>query len=343
MTAREGRGSQAPSFGAALASGLVATAASAVASRALLAMGRRLPARLAQPWSRTNHAGRTVTLLEGPAWVGGAVAGTVVGALAGARAGVAGGDTQAAVGDLPGGGARWAPGSVPDRSGARAAAPASALATTFVAVMSGSLGALDDHAGGVTDKGLKGHLGALARGEVTTGAVKIVGLGLTGLVGAAIVDRSRGSRGSRGSSGSSGSTGSRRATGLLSTLVGGAVVAGAANVVNLFDLRPGRALKVTVAAGLPLLASPPAAAAVGSSVGVARDDLEATSMLGDTGANAAGALVGLAVVERFGLAGRAAALVGLTALTLASERVSFTKVIEGNRTLRRIDEWGRAR
>jgi hypothetical protein len=208
------------------------------------------------------------------------------------------------------------------------------MATTFVAIMTGSLGALDDLAGGATDKGLKGHLGALSRGEVTTGAVKIAGLGLTGLVGAAMVDRSRGSIGP---------SGSRRATRLLSTLVGGAVVAGAANVVNLFDLRPGRALKVTVAAGLPLLASAPAAAAVGSSVGVARDDLEATSMLGDTGANAAGALVGLAVVERFGLAGRAAALVGLTALTLASERVSFTKVIEGNSALRRIDEWGRAR
>jgi len=72
-----------------------------------------------------------------------------------------------------------------------------------------------------------------------------------------------------------------------------------------------------------------------------RHDLAATAMLGDTGANPAGALLGLALVERTGPLGRAVALVGLAALTLASERVSFTRVIEGNPVLRRLDEWGR--
>jgi len=203
----------------------------------------------------------------------------------------------------------------------------SAGAAAVVAVAAGALGALDDLAGGAADdKGLKGHLGALARGEVTTGAVKVLGLGLTGLLGAALVDSA---------------PDRRRHDGLIGTLVGGAVVAGAANAVNLFDLRPGRALKVTVAAGLPLVGSVPAALAVGSSLGVVRDDLVAASMLGDTGANAAGALVGLAVVERTGPVGRALALVGLAALTLASERVSFTRVIEAHPVLRRLDQWGR--
>ena len=161
--------------------------------------------------------------------------------------------------------------------------------------------------------------------------MKIVGLGLTGLLGVALVD----SRGPRRPVGS----GRPGSTAVLSSLVGGAVVAGAANAVNLFDLRPGRALKVTVAAGLPLVGGVAAATAVGSSLGVVRDDLRASSMLGDTGANAAGALLGLALVERTGLVGRAAALVGLAALTLASERVSFTQVIEaepGAATNRRV-------
>jgi UDP-N-acetylmuramyl pentapeptide phosphotransferase/UDP-N-acetylglucosamine-1-phosphate transferase len=193
-----------------------------------------------------------------------------------------------------------------------------------VAVAAGALGALDDLAGGASDKGLRGHLGALVRGEVTTGAVKILGLGVAGLLGAALADRQPSSR-----------------PGVLSTLVGGAVVAGAANAVNLFDLRPGRALKVTVAVGLPLVGTVPGAAAVGAALGVVRDDLRASAMLGDTGANAAGALVGLAFVERTGLAGRTAALIGLAALTLASERVSFTRVIEAHPLLRRVDEWGR--
>ena len=283
-----------PSLADAVLGAVAPAGAAALTSRALLYGGRWLPRHLRDAWSRTNHSGRPVTLLEGPAWVGGALAGAAVAGVLDARRGSSG-------------------------------RPAT-LATAVVAVASGLLGALDDLAGGGPDKGLRGHLGALARGEVTTGAVKVVGLGLTGLVGTAILDRADGRRSGRG---------------LLTTLVGGAVVAGAANAVNLFDLRPGRALKVTVGVGMPLVGHIPAAAAVGASLGVARDDLTADSMLGDTGANAAGALVGLAVVERLGLPGRAAALLGLVALTLASERVSFTKVIEGNPVLRRIDEWGR--
>ena len=115
------------------------------------------------------------------------------------------------------------------------------------------------------------------------------------------------------------------------------MVAGAANLANLLDLRPGRALKVALLAAAPLLGGlgraaggrpRAAAAALGAALGALPDDLAGTSMLGDTGANSAGALVGLALVERTGLRGRVAALAVLTALTLASEKVSFTAVIE---------------
>ena len=260
---------------------LLTLAASAAVSWLTHRLTRRLPAAATAPWERTNHAGRTVTLLEGPAFVAGALAGAT---LAGAR-------------------------------------PGRRAAVAVAAGAAGALGALDDLAGATADKGLRGHVAALRRGQVTTGAVKTVGLPVTGLAAVALLDRGR--------------------RDLLTTLLGGAVVAGAANAVNLFDLRPGRALKVTLATGLPLLGATPAAAAVGSSLGVIGDDLAARSMLGDTGANAAGALVGLALVERTGLMGRALALGGLVALTLASERVSFTRVIERHRVLRRLDEWGR--
>lgn len=257
-------------------------AVSAAVAGAHLALARRLPDRVQRPWARTNHAGAPVTLLEGPAWVIGALSGGAI-----------------------------APG---------------VAARTAVVLSSGALGALDDLTGSTTSKGLRGHLGALARGEVTTGVVKIAGLAVTGIAGAGLADRGR-----------------RR--GVLATLVGGSVIAGAANVVNLFDLRPGRALKVTVLSGAAVIAAgggPTPAAAVGASLGVLRDDLAARSMLGDTGANAAGALLGLALVERTGLRGRLAALAVLAALTLASERVSFSAVIEDNPVLRRIDRWGRA-
>ena len=64
-------------------------------------------------------------------------------------------------------------------------------------------------------------------------------------------------------------------------------------------------------------------------------------MLGDTGANAAGALLGTALLARTGRRGRLVALAALAALTLASEKVSFTRVIESTPGLRELDAWGR--
>ena len=209
--------------------------------------------------------------------------------------------------------------------GAAAGGPAGVVAT----LGSGAFGALDDLAGDGASKGLRGHLGAAARGRVTTGLVKIVGIGATGLVAAALADRTRND------------------VGALDTLVGGAVVAGAANLANLLDLRPGRALKGTVLAAAPLLLAPSrpgsaaAAAAAGAALGVLAPDLAGRAMLGDTGANAAGALVGTALVARTGRRGRVVALAALAALTLASEKVSFTSVIESTPGLRELDAWGR--
>ena len=271
--------------GTARGTGVAAAAAAAViAGAATHVAHRRLTASVTSPrWQRTNHAGNPVTLLEGPAYVAGAVAGAMV------------------------------------------AGPPGVVA----ALGAGAFGALDDLAGDGASKGLRGHLGAAARGRVTTGLVKIVGIGVSGVAAAALADRGRDD------------------VRPLDTLLGGAVVAGAANLVNLLDLRPGRALKATMIAAVPLLLPPgrpgaeAAAAAAGAALGVVRPDLEGTAMLGDTGANAAGALLGTALVSRAGRPGRVVALAALAALTLASERVSFTRVIESTPGLRELDAWGR--
>lgn len=262
----------------------VAVVAGAAAAGGM-ALRHRLPTATRARWDRTNHAGATVTLLEGPVYA-------VAAAL-----------------------------------GAAAAGP-SALPLVTVSLGVGAFGALDDLAGDATSKGLRGHLGALSRGEVTTGAVKILGLAATGLVGAGLVDRASG-------------------RGPVATVVGGAAIAGAANVANLLDLRPGRALKAVALAAVPLLVPPSAAgastaaAALGAAAGAAPGDLRGTSMLGDTGANAAGALLGLALVERLGLRGRLVVLAATAGLTVLSERVSFSRVIEDTPALRRLDRWGR--
>ncbi|WP_344277664.1 hypothetical protein, partial [Actinomadura napierensis] len=211
-------------------------------------------------------------------------------------------------------------------------APGAAGRTRAVALLAGAafgiLGGYDDLAGSASSRGFKGHLGALARGEVTSGAVKILGIGATGLAAAA----------------PAGSPAPTRRGRAFDTVVNGAIVAGSANLMNLFDLRPGRAIKVGVITGTPLALARPSSAVVaapfGAAVALLPEDLAERAMLGDTGSNALGALLGLAAT-RLGRRSRLAVLSGLVALNAASEFVSFTKVIAGNPVLNRIDMLGR--
>lgn len=251
------------------------------ASRRLLAtLVSRPPGGLAR-WERTNYAGRTVTLLGGPAYVGAATVTCLT-----ARA--------------------------PWRM---------RLAIATGVLGAGAVGVYDDIVGGPHARGLRGHLRALVHGEVTTGAVKIAGLGVVGLVAA----RCAGLRG-------------------VDSVVTGAAVAGSANVANLLDLRPGRVVKASLVVGAPALAGPaagPAAAALGAAVALLPDDLGERTMLGDGGAAALGSAVGLGLALRTDRRGRRRMLGAVSALTLASEFVSFTKVIAAVPPLRALDELGR--
>ena len=74
------------------------------------------------------------------------------------------------------------------------------------------------------------------------------------------------------------------------TLTGAALIAGSANLMNLFDLRPGRAAKVgwRRRRGIGVDGrSSPAAVTVGATGAVLPDDLGERTMLGDLGANTA--------------------------------------------------------
>jgi hypothetical protein len=182
---------------------------------------------------------------------------------------------------------------------------------------------------------------------VTTGAVKLLGLAATGVVAAAAT----GTPGAATAQpGGAAPAAVRR---LAAAAIGGAVVAGSANLLNLLDLRPGRALKAALlGAAWPLArasrapdaadAALPAAAALATGALVLLPaDLAERTMLGDCGANAAGALLGVAALGRLGPRGRTAALLALVALTVASERISFTRVIESTPGLRELDRLGR--
>ncbi|HYZ98915.1 MAG TPA: hypothetical protein VE575_09215, partial [Acidimicrobiales bacterium] len=64
-------------------------------------------------------------------------------------------------------------------------------------------------------------------------------------------------------------------------------------------------------------------------------------MLGDAGANALGAALGLGVVLACSPGVRTVVLVVVAVVNLASERVSFSRVISATPPLRVADRWGR--
>lgn len=197
----------------------------------------------------------------------------------------------------------------------------------LVGLAAGVVGGYDDVAGSGPphrgDKGFRGHLRALAEGRASAGLVKVAGIGATALVAARSV-----------------------AAGPFDAVVSGGVIAGTANLVNLLDLRPGRALKGALLLGLPLVVGPAGAVVagpMGAAAALLPDDLAERTMLGDAGANAIGAIVGLGLAASTGRTGRGGLLAALVALTALSERVSFTGVIERTRWLRELDALGRRR
>jgi UDP-N-acetylmuramyl pentapeptide phosphotransferase/UDP-N-acetylglucosamine-1-phosphate transferase len=247
-------------------------------------------------WTRTNHRGDPVTLLEGPA----ASIAAVTAALA-----------------------------VP---GAASADVKGRLALAIAGLGAGAVGCYDDLAGTGDRRGFRGHLGALAKGEVTTGAVKLLGVGVTGLAAAFLLD----CRDDKGP----------LAGRALDFGINAGLVAGAANLVNLFDLRPGRAIKVSLLASAALAATGAqaranVAAPAGAALALLPEDLGERAMLGDSGANAIGAMLGVAAAASLPRGARLGVLAGVTGLTLASEKISFTKVIARTPALNWLDLLGR--
>ncbi|HEY7145835.1 MAG TPA: hypothetical protein VH637_16460 [Streptosporangiaceae bacterium] len=264
---------------AALTCGLAAAAArAAYAALTVVPPGGRAR------WTRTNHRGEPVTLLEGPAVAAAAVAAAAL---------------------------------VPGLTGRHRAALAVAGAGAA------AFGCYDDLAGSGASRGFRGHLGALARGEVTSGAVKMGGIGATGLAASLLAGGSA-----------------------PDLVINAGLTAGSGNLLNLFDLRPGRAIKVALAAGSLVGAGSArgrqaVAGPVGAALALLGEDLGERAMLGDAGANALGAMIGAAAAVTLSRRARLAALGVIAGLTAASEVVSFTKVIERTPPLRWLDMLGR--
>jgi len=191
------------------------------------------------------------------------------------------------------------------------------------------LGLLDDSLGrgesADSPRGWRGHARELLAGRLSTGVVKAVGaLALAAYATSGLGRES------------------------LDYVVDLALLLLATNLANLLDLRPGRAEKALalVLAGLclgywttapiELLGLFIGPVAVG-----AWFTLRERAMLGDSGSNVIGALIGIALVTTLSDPGRLVALAVLVALTVYGEFRSISAAIERIPPLRWVDSVGR--
>ena len=186
------------------------------------------------------------------------------------------------------------------------------------------VGYADDRWGGSGARGFAGHLEALWGGRVSTGLLKVVFLGGGAIIFGVLVF----------------GVGWR-------ALVAALLLAGCANLANLFDVRPGRALKFL---GVPvvvllLLALHgvvlAVAGVVGGAVALFYFDLRGRIMLGDAGAAIWGAVLGYLVVTSGPGVVWWVAGVAIFGLTAVAELSSISRLIEKVGPLRRLDLWGR--
>ena len=185
-------------------------------------------------------------------------------------------------------------------------------------------GALDDLIGNRNVSGLKGHFKSLFKGELTTGGFKALFGGFVGLVVSVCISSS-----------------------IVDIIVNTLIIALSTNLMNLFDLRPGRAIKDYLVIMIPIYITLTGYTKVfpllilPNVLAYFNTDLKARGMMGDTGSNVLGISIGVLMALGYGIKVRLAWLVFLILMHLITEKFSLTKIIEKNRVLKFIDNLGR--
>ncbi|MDK2835417.1 MAG: UDP-GlcNAc:undecaprenyl-phosphate/decaprenyl-phosphate GlcNAc-phosphate transferase [Thermosediminibacterales bacterium] len=201
------------------------------------------------------------------------------------------------------------------------------LAVMFSVVFITMLGLIDDFLGKKDKaKGFKGHFKNMLNGKITTGGLKA----FFGVFIAFIT-----------------SLNIRKAT-IFELLIDTLLISFMTNLINLFDLRPGRACKAfflfafliilvnTKSSGNFLLVS-----TMGAVAAYLPFDLKGTVMMGDTGSNLLGYVLGVEIVVSFYLIPKMIITLLLISLNILSEKISFSKIISKNRVLNYLDSLGR--
>lgn len=186
------------------------------------------------------------------------------------------------------------------------------------------VGILDDIVGNRDVSGLKGHFKSLFKGNLTTGGFKALFGGFVGLVISVAISKN-----------------------IVDICINTLIIALSTNLMNLLDLRPGRAIKVYLVIIITLLLT-----LAGYSKGLVLillpcvivyffDDLKAKAMMGDTGSNVLGISIGILIAIGYARPIRIGWLVFLVFIHILTEKYSLTKIIENNKVLNFIDKLGR--
>lgn len=195
----------------------------------------------------------------------------------------------------------------------------------FALAVTSFIGALDDMLGNRDTLGFKGHVGALFKGKITTGGLKLILGGMTSLLVSLWLSHN-----------------------ILIVLINLLLLGLMTNLLNLLDLRPGRAIKFFILIDIVILFSGIArelmlqlVSLLGFGLGYLPFDLKAKGMLGDVGANPLGMALGIGVVYSFGTGVKLIILFLLFLIHLIAERYSLTELIKKNHVLNFLDELGR--
>ena len=185
-------------------------------------------------------------------------------------------------------------------------------------------GILDDIIGNRDVSGLKGHFKSFFKGTLTTGGFKAIFGGFVGILISTAISES-----------------------IPDIIINTLIIALSTNLMNLLDLRPGRAIKVYIVIMmvifitligyvkiLPLLILP-------NVLAYFNYDLKAKAMMGDTGSNVLGISIGMLIVFGYSFNVRVSWLAFLVFIHILTEKYSLTKIIENNKILNFIDKLGR--
>jgi len=188
------------------------------------------------------------------------------------------------------------------------------------------VGYIDDSLGASTTKGLRGHIKVMISGEISTGIIKLIVALIMGIVISAVYFSS-----------------------LLDIVFHAILFCLCVNFINLLDLRPGRSIKgfflftlfISLASGLKSLWM---LLPIYSSLAVyIRDEMQEVYMLGDTGANLLGGVLGIYTLNAAYPGVKHGLFIILLLLHILAEFKSFSKIIDTVPLLKYLDSFGQLR